>query len=307
MKKNLRAFGLVEVLVASIIIAIGLLGAASLQSNSLKNMKNNSLYMIAGLLVDEMVQYIIANPREAEKGSSSMYGHRVNSVTNPSYHTPYISNSCFTSTGCNTWNIAANDIAVWHTRITEALGPGSSGTITFPSGIWYSPFSTLFDQNTPISQYPTRVNYIVTVSYRDATGNIKSVTGTANTPFNPWRAIKNKPAATVLYDPSTPLPADCSWSYLLQMTIFGYTIPYPPKVPDPIVWNSCTGTTSYGMGPAYTVGLTTNAYDPGHLTKAERNQLCSNICGGFGSGNFFQYTGLCACNTSNMYTSSAMN
>ena len=38
--KNSHGFGLVEVLVASIIIAIGLLGAASLQSTALNNMKN---------------------------------------------------------------------------------------------------------------------------------------------------------------------------------------------------------------------------------------------------------------------------
>ena len=310
--KNSHGFGLVEVLVASIIIAIGLLGAASLQSTALNNMKNNSKELMVELLINEMAQYIIANPREAERGYSSMYNLSLSSPNLAFYQ----SDNCFNSTGCSTWNIAANDIVVWQQRILEHLGANSSGSIGFdsatnstgtpPYGNTSMSFNSgvhsipIFTQSTPVSQYPTRIIYTIKIQYKDTQGNSKIKTGQANTPFNPWNTLKHKPAATVLFDSVSSLPLDCSWKIKLEKSLLGAAWPNPTWPPDTQITPCPTGLSPTGNE------LTTNAYDPGHLTKQERDQICIYMCVAYGSGNGLRISGACACNTTNPNNSTAM-
>jgi len=111
-KQKMTGFTLFEVLIAVLVLSIGLLGLASLQVEGLKN--NNSAYMRsqASILAYDLADRIRANP-------------------GPNYATTTAAavSGCTTVTGCNTDEMAANDLFEWQAAIASAL-PSGSGTVT---------------------------------------------------------------------------------------------------------------------------------------------------------------------------------
>lgn len=112
-----NGFSLVEVLVAMVVLAIGLLGLAGLQTASLK--ANSSAYQRsqASIMANEILDRIRANRVGLAAGF---------------YDDPYASTPAdpgCVSTGCSVANMAAYDVWYWETSLGNIL-PSGQGDIT---------------------------------------------------------------------------------------------------------------------------------------------------------------------------------
>lgn len=118
MKKN-SGFTLIEVLIAVVILAGGLLGLAALQAASLKN--NQSAYnrSQATQLAYDMADRIRANV----PGAGTYTG------TLPSAATA--KPNCLTTTGCSQTDMASNDLKEWDTALKTL--PRGEGIVCFDS------------------------------------------------------------------------------------------------------------------------------------------------------------------------------
>ena len=119
-KKN-TGFTLIEVLIAMLVLAVGLLGLAGFQVFSLRN--NQSAYnrSQATQLAYDMADKIRANPSEANNLASSTYVLTSAAI---------LQTSCNSSPGCTPALMAQNDRALWNTNIISALGSFGAGSIT---------------------------------------------------------------------------------------------------------------------------------------------------------------------------------
>lgn len=114
-------FTLIEVLIAMLVLAVGLLGLAGLQATSLRN--NQSAYnrSQATLLTYDMADRIRANLADANNLANSAY---VASAT------AALQSTCNSSPGCTPALMAQNDRALWNANIISALGPLGTGSVT---------------------------------------------------------------------------------------------------------------------------------------------------------------------------------
>ena len=120
MNKN-TGFTLIEVLIAVVLLAGGLLGLAALQAASLKN--NQSAYnrSQATQLAYDMADRIRANPTEANNLAASVYVATTTATAQ---------SSCKISPGCTPALMAQNDRAEWNANIITALGSLGTGSVT---------------------------------------------------------------------------------------------------------------------------------------------------------------------------------
>jgi type IV pilus assembly protein PilV len=120
MNKN-AGFTLIEVLIAMVVLAVGLLGLAGLQATSLRN--NQSAYnrSQATHLAYDMSDRIRANQADANNLANSAY---VASTT------AALQTTCNSSPGCTPALMAQNDRALWNANIISALGSLGTGSVT---------------------------------------------------------------------------------------------------------------------------------------------------------------------------------
>ena len=120
MYKN-AGFTLIEVLIAMVVLAVGLLGLAGLQATSLRN--NQSAYnrSQATQLSYDMADRIRANLADANTLANSAY---VASTT------AALQLTCNSSPGCTPALMAQNDRALWNANIISALGLLGTGSVT---------------------------------------------------------------------------------------------------------------------------------------------------------------------------------
>lgn len=128
MKKN-AGFTLIEVLIAMLVLAIGLLGLAGLQASSLRN--NQSAYhrSQATQLAYDIADRMRANSVDAEKfaGSNYIMVQPVNATAKP---------NCTAVAGvCSTADMAENDLKEWNDAVTGTL-PSGQGTLVQGSSIY---------------------------------------------------------------------------------------------------------------------------------------------------------------------------
>lgn len=123
-----RAFTLIEVLIAVIVLSIGLLGTAALQVSSLKN--NQSAYYLsqATQAAYDIADRIRANRVEASLGVTSTYVTKVPSTAGQ------ISN-CTTPSGCSSSQMAVHDLYEWYHSINTLL-PGGTGDIDYQQSLF---------------------------------------------------------------------------------------------------------------------------------------------------------------------------
>ena len=121
MNKN-AGFTLIEVLIAMVVLAIGLLGLAGLQVTSLKN--NQSAYNRSQAT---QLAYDLADRMRANVAGAATYTSGTAAA---------IAN-CKNTTGCSPAEMAVNDLFEWNSAISAALPNGGTGTITI-SGVVYS-------------------------------------------------------------------------------------------------------------------------------------------------------------------------
>jgi type IV pilus assembly protein PilV len=110
-----RGFTLLEVLVAVLILAIGLLGMAALQVAGLRNNHSAYLRSQATQLAYDMADRIRANPQ---------------GVTNGNYNNPTAAQTaaCLTTSGCDSAQMAGHDAYEWNADLTSQL-PGGAGRV----------------------------------------------------------------------------------------------------------------------------------------------------------------------------------
>ena len=125
MKKN-QGFTLIEVLITVVVLAVGLLGLAGLQTYSLKHNQTAYYRSQATQLAYDMADRMRANIADASKGNNSVY-----ITTSPSSSVSQA--GCTAVAGsCIPAEMAENDLFEWYTSLTNIL-PGSNaiGTISF--------------------------------------------------------------------------------------------------------------------------------------------------------------------------------
>lgn len=119
MNKN-NGFTLIEVLIAMVVLAIGLLGLAGLQATSLRN--NQSAYNRSQAT---QLAYDIADRMRANVAGKTTYTTGTATTTA----------TCLTTAGCTKEEMAENDLKEWNDAIIATL-PSGTGTITISAGIY---------------------------------------------------------------------------------------------------------------------------------------------------------------------------
>lgn len=119
-RKNQRGVTMVEVLVAMLIFAIGLLGVAGMQSLALKSTDNSNLRSLVNIHAYEIVERMRANMTAVENGQYS-------SITAVSGAT-----NCLPS--CTPAQLAAWDADEWLQNLQSDI-PSATGSVTYANGI----------------------------------------------------------------------------------------------------------------------------------------------------------------------------
>ncbi|WP_324768164.1 type IV pilus modification protein PilV [Pokkaliibacter plantistimulans] len=115
-----RGVGLIEILVALIVLAIGLLGVAALQTSSLRNNQSSFDRANAVVLVNDIVERMRAN---ASVAKSDGYSLAFSSSS---------SNSCPLPTGSSRADV---DLSEWRTTIIDTLGDSACGAVSCTDGL----------------------------------------------------------------------------------------------------------------------------------------------------------------------------
>jgi len=110
-------FTLIEVMVAFMVMAIGLLGVMGLQNTAIRNNANSATQMQAVILAKEMADLVRANP------AAIAAGRAYNNVAGANI------TDCATSTTCTTAQMAQYDKWLWDARVEESIGAGAKGVV----------------------------------------------------------------------------------------------------------------------------------------------------------------------------------
>jgi len=108
---------LIEVLVAMVILATGLLGMVGLQTTSLRNTQDAYLRTQATLFAEDMAERMRSNPQGVVSG-----GYTAASGT--------ASSACLSTPGCSANAMALHDLADWQTSLAFALPSGAGRVCT---------------------------------------------------------------------------------------------------------------------------------------------------------------------------------
>ncbi|MCW8450208.1 type IV pilus modification protein PilV [Legionella quinlivanii] len=109
-----EGFSLLEVLISTVILAIGLLGIASLQTNAVRYNHSAYLRSIAISQMSNMFDRMLANPAGVQAGS---YNNMSGLSTNPNCNT------------CSMSQIAQRDLYQWNQANSQLL-PNGQGSVT---------------------------------------------------------------------------------------------------------------------------------------------------------------------------------
>ncbi len=122
-----NGFTLIEVLIAMLVLAVGLLGLAGLQAYSLRNTQSAYNRSLATELAYDLADRMRANLTEAQKYATSAYI----TITPPSSATAQA--SCYSAPGCSGNIMAQNDLFEWNSAAISSLPSGVVGvTVAAP-------------------------------------------------------------------------------------------------------------------------------------------------------------------------------
>lgn len=135
--RSQSGFTLLEVMIAVVIAAVGLLGVAALQLSSLKSTDGSRYRSVAIHLTSDMADRLRANSGGAIQGITVNQGYNRPRTTraDAAYNTP--KPDC-RSVGCQPDQMALDDLADWQARITASL-PGGIGVVCIDSGTLGAP------------------------------------------------------------------------------------------------------------------------------------------------------------------------
>lgn len=116
-------FSMVEVLVALVVLAIGLLGIAALYLNSLQSGRTAIYRTQAITLAADLADRIRMN-RTAQAGYNTLFAD-----------TEAVVGTCSTTGGCSDADLASTDLATWKAEVAEQLPNGEGQVVvTAPVG-----------------------------------------------------------------------------------------------------------------------------------------------------------------------------
>lgn len=119
MRTRTRGFTLIEVLVALLVLGIGLLGVAGLQSATMGLNHGSYLRSQATVLAQDIVDRMRSNPRATANG-------------NYDQGTASQNNGCTDVAGCTTTDMAGHDLYQWQAAVADQL-PNGEGVVCIDS------------------------------------------------------------------------------------------------------------------------------------------------------------------------------
>ncbi|WP_225764128.1 type IV pilus modification protein PilV [Stenotrophomonas sp. Marseille-Q4652] len=128
-RRSVAGFSLIEVLIAILVLALGLLGYALLQTMNLRYTQSANYRTVATNLAHDLLDQMRANRLSVELyGSTSSF--TAGSVTVPA-------GGCTrpTTTGPASRVTAAQSIARWKCSVADALGPGAAANVSYADGV----------------------------------------------------------------------------------------------------------------------------------------------------------------------------
>lgn len=117
---KITGFTLIEVLIAMLVLAIGLLGLAALQATGIRN--NQSAYYRGQAT---QLAYNLADRMRANVAGKTTYTTGTATATA----------NCLTTAGCTKEAMAEHDLKEWNDAISSTL-PSGTGTVTVAAGIY---------------------------------------------------------------------------------------------------------------------------------------------------------------------------
>lgn len=118
---RIRGFSLIEVLIAIVIFALGMLGTLAMILNGLKLTTSSTSRTIASEAVAAMAETLRSNPIAA--GSSDPLTNATFAASNPAIDT-----DCMNSTGCDRNAFVNHSIQSWQDNLAVSL-PGGTGVV----------------------------------------------------------------------------------------------------------------------------------------------------------------------------------
>jgi len=133
--KNSRkqnGFTLIEVMITVFVLAVGILGVAGMQAVSVRESGNLTMRLTADLLLNDMVDRMKANRREARGAAdqADLSGDGATSTYN-NVDTDANDYAVACTADCAEDEMAGNDIFEWEASIEASSLPEGSGTITW--------------------------------------------------------------------------------------------------------------------------------------------------------------------------------
>lgn len=119
-----KGFSLIEVMVTVFVMAIGIMGVVGMQAVGISESNNLYFRTVADFHMNDIVDRMKANSREARKGTGSNY-HNLESTGN---FDPNL--SCINSV-CDESNMALFDGRIWSEGITTSSLPDAEGIVQF--------------------------------------------------------------------------------------------------------------------------------------------------------------------------------
>ena len=119
-RRTAAGFTLLEVLIAIVVVAFGLLGLAGLQVFALKNNQSASLRVTATNLTTDIIDRMKAN-------YIGVINNNYNQPLTSAYQGTPVSN-CTSATGCLPAELATTDLIQWQQRVAATL-PGGIGIV----------------------------------------------------------------------------------------------------------------------------------------------------------------------------------
>lgn len=121
-----RGSGLIEVLIALVIMSVGLLGLASLQVASMQRLQQARQQEAVTAALDDLSGRILANANLAKKGLFTYSNLAGDSA-------PSKNNNCIANSNCTTEQQALNELASWYTLATTSIPALRFAITTDPS------------------------------------------------------------------------------------------------------------------------------------------------------------------------------
>lgn len=125
-KRKSQGFSLLEVMIGFLILSVGMLGIASLQSLSLKAGKTSVYGSVASIKVEELFESMRANPESLA-----------------TYAGAGADKSCTGTKNCTAAELAADDVFWWEKNLTAGLPSAATTVVTVTAAVPPSKMATV--------------------------------------------------------------------------------------------------------------------------------------------------------------------